>query len=414
MVADPERLVNIVFGGDKLDNFSKTFFPALFLPFLAPQILMSAVPDLLINYSTTAGGIGTSEISNHRISMIIPVIFLSTIFAISTLSRYFALFWEFATTQLAFLPKKRVKPKHLAWLFAGAVLASTMYTTFTYNNPVFLWFTQAVSKRLLPSAEAKFDREVNLKKDIKLGDRFKISGLENKDRECAHIIMDLIPNQASISGPDYLGAHLAQRETYAIFPALYSKADFVIVDVFSQKIMRILDTDVSLVRDVVGDMITNPNYQNVASCGNLFVFKKSDPQEKSLKLPMQERYKYSVDQNLEIFEDLFLADFKLPNQIDRGTPAKALFVYRKESKKPDDYVLFTSFINAETGEIYQSANIPSYGLLNLKDWSESFYYLEDIDITVPPAVEPGTYHVFIGMTNNIRTRSIYLQEMEIK
>jgi len=414
MVEDPERLVNIVFGGDKLDNFSKTFFPALFLPFLAPQILISAVPDLLINYSTTAGGIGTSEISNHRISMIIPVVFLSTIFAISTLSRCLALVWEFAVARLAVLPKKRIKSKHLAWVFAGAVLASNIHTTFTYNNPVFLWFTQALSKRIMPSAEAKFDREVNLKKDIKLGDRFKISGLENKDRECAHIIMDLIPAQASISGPDYLGAHLAQRETYAIFPALYSKADFVIVDVFSQKIMRILDTDVSLVRDVVGDMITNPNYQNVASCGNLFVFKKSDPQEKSLKLPMQERYKYPVDQNLEIFEDLFLADFNLPNQVVRGTPAKALFVYRKESKKPDDYVLFTSFINTETGEIYQSANIPSYGLLNLKDWTESFYYLEDIDITVPPAVEPGTYRVFIGMTNNIRTRSIYLQEVKIE
>ena len=39
--------------------------------------------------------------------------------------------------------------------------------------------------------------------------------------------------------------------------------------------------------------------------------------------------------------------------------------------------------------------------------------LEEIDITVPPAVEPGTYHVFIGMTNNIRTRSIYLTEVNI-
>ncbi len=109
-----------------------------------------------------------------------------------------------------------------------------------------------------------------------------------------------------------------------------------------------------------------------------------------------------------------MSDFSLPEQVARGTPAKANFVYRKESKKPDDYVLFTSFINAETGEIYQSANIPSYGLLNIKNWRESFYYLEEIDLSVPPAVEPGIYHVFIGMTNNIRTRSIYLQEMEIR
>lgn len=414
MASDPERLVNILFGGDKLDNFSKTFFPALFLPFLAPQILITAIPDLLINYSTTAGGIGTSEISNHRISMIIPVVFLSTIFAISTLSRHLAIAWEVASNRLKFMPKRKIKSKQIAWVFAAAVLASNIYTTFAYNNPIFLWFTQAVSKRLSMVAYAKFDREVGLKKDLKLGDRFRISGLENKDRECAQMIMDIIPKDASISGPDYLGAHLAQRETYAIFPALYSKADFVIVDVFSQKIMRILDTDISLVRDVVGDMITNPNYSNVASCGNLFVFKKGGLQEKSLKLPMQERFKYPIDQKLEIFEDMFLADFNLPKSVTRGEPSKVLFVYRKESKKPDDYVMFTSFINEGTGEIYQSANIPSYGLVNIKDWSEGYYYLESIDITVPPAVDPGSYHVFIGMTNNIRTRSIYLSDMEIK
>lgn len=404
MASDPKRLVNILFAGDKLDNFNKTFAPVLFLPFLAPQILITAIPDLLINFATTAGGIGTSEISNHRVSMIIPTVFLSIIFAMGTLSKY--------SSRL--LPKKRVKIKHLAWVMATAVFVSNIYTTYTYNNPVFLWLTQALSKRISSIAYAKFDREVGLKENLKLGDRFRISGLENKDRECAQIIMAMIPNDASISGPDYLGAHLAQRETYAIFPALYSKADYVIVDVFSQKIMRILDSDVSLVRDVVGDMITNPNYRNVASCGNLFVFKKDAPQQKSLKFPMQERFKYSVDQNLEIFEELFLADFTLPQKVTRGASSEAVFVYRKESKKPDEYVIFSSFINSETGEIYQSANIPSYGLVNIKDWAESHYYIESIDLTIPPAVDPGNYHVFIGMTNNIRTRSIYLSDMEIK
>lgn len=445
MVADPKRLVNILFGGDKLDNFDKTFAPALFLPFLAPQVLLIAIPDLVINYATTAGGIGTAEISNHRISMIIPVVFLATIFAIATLAKFVVMAGSFVKFLLCRLNggkffvtakgfEKLVSPtnfhKHLngrAWkktpavslnqiinFLALAVLLSNIYTTYKYNNPVFLWLTQAVSKRVSSIAYAKFDREVGLKQNLKLGDRFKISGLENKDRDCAKIIMDIIPPTAPISGPDYLGAHLAERETYAIFPALYSKADYVIVDVFSQKIMRILDTDVSMVRDVVGDMITNPNYQNVAGCGNLFVFKKESGQVKSLKLPMQERYKYEPDQKLEIFEDLFLADFEIPTTVTRGKPAKAIFVYRKESKKPDDYVIFTSFINSKTGEIFQSANIPSYGLINIKDWSESHYYLESVDLTVPTAVDPGIYHAFIGMTNNIRTRSIYLGDIKVR
>ena len=405
MAGDPKRLVNIVFGGDKLDNFSKTFAPALFLPLLAPQILITAIPDLLINYATTTGGIGTSEISNHRISMIIPVVFLSTIFAIATLAR---------SKRWAWKKLPAVSHNLIVNVLALTVLVSNIYTTFKYNNPVFLWLTQAVSKRISSVAYAKSDREVGLKENLKLGDRFKISGLENKDRECAKMIIDVIPVAASVSGPDYLGAHLAQRETYAIFPALYSKADYVIVDVFSQKIMRILDTDVSLVRDVVGDMMTNPNYQNVAGCGNLFVFKKVPPQTKSLKLPMQERYRYTPDQKLEIFEDLFLADFRIPQSVTRGEPSKAMFVYRKESKKPDDYVIFTSFINSDTGEIFQSANIPSYGLVNIKDWSEGHYYIEAVDLTVPSAVDSGIYRVFLGMTNNIRTRSIYLGDVEVR
>lgn len=413
MASNPRRLVSVLFGGDRLDNFNKTFAPTLFLPFLAPQMLTAAIPDLLINFSTTAGGIGTSEITNHRISMIIPVTFLSTVFAVAILSRYLSLLWEAGTKHLK-LPSKNLSSKYIAWGLAAAVLASNIYTTYKYNNPVFLWFTQAVSKRISSVAYAKVDREVGIKTDLKLGDKFKISGLENKDRECAQKIIDMIPKDASISGPDYLGAHLAQRETYAIFPALYSKADYVIVDVFSQKIMRILDTDVSLVRDVVGDMITSPNYDNVVSCGNLFVFKRGLPQNKSQKLPIQTRYKYPTDQNLEILDDLFLADFTLPKIITRGEPSEALFVYRKESNKPDDYVLFTSFIKNDTGEIYQSANIPSYGLLNIKDWTEEHYYLENIEITVPPVVDPGTYHAFIGMTNNIRTRSIYLTDVEIR
>jgi len=129
---------------------------------------------------------------------------------------------------------------------------------------------------------------------------------------------------------------------------------------------------------------------------------------------MQERYKYEPDQSLEIFEDLFLANFEIPKTVTRGKPSKATFVYRKESKKPDEYVIFTSFINSETGEIFQSANIPSYGLINIKDWSEGHYYIEGVDLTVPTAVGSGIYRAFIGMTNNIRTRSIYLGDMEVR
>lgn len=411
MLLDHKKLIRVLLGGDKLDNFTKTFLPVLYLPFLAPQTFVAAIPDLIINYATTSSGIGTSEISNHRISMIIPVIFISTIIAINSISLHIYTGFLILSKRVRYL--KNIKSNHLAYLLAAGVLAANIYTTFSYNNPVFLWFTQAIKKRINKVAHAKFDREIYLKGDLVAGQRFRISSIENKDRECAKAIVNMIPKQASVSGPDYLGAHLAQRETYAIFPALYSKADYVIVDVFSQKIMRILDTDISIVRDVVGDMLVNPNYENIASCGNLFVFKKSGAKEKSLKLPIQERYKYPVDKNLEIMEDLFVADFFIPQKIKRGEKFKIFFAYRKESKKPDGYILFTTFINSKTGEIYQIANMPSYGLLSIDDWDEGSYYLEEMDTTIPYSVKPGSYLAFVGMTNNIRSRSIYLTTIEI-
>lgn len=401
MLTNPEELVRILFSGDKLDNFNKTFTPVSFLPFAAPQILIIAIPDLIINYATTAGGIGTSEITNHRISMIIPIVFLALIFAILTISRVTSVMFEK-------LVKKQVPENIVVIILSALVLGSSIYTTFSFNNPIYLWATQAIEKRFSIKVQAKTNMELASKPGIQIGDRFRLSGIENKDRECANKVVENIPNNVSISGPDYLGAHLAQRKTYAIFPALYSEADYVIVDVFSQKIMRILDSDVSLVRDVVGEMVADDTYENVLSCGNLFVFKRSPNESSYHKLPLQERYDYEKNQNLEIFQGLFLADYKVPEVFTKGVEEKVQFVYIKTQEGIDDYVVFTSLINETTGEIYQVANLPSYGVNQIKDWTRGRYYIEDMTISLPKDLEEGTYRIFLGMSNNIRTRSIFL------
>ena len=79
----------------------------------------------------------------------------------------------------------------------------------------------------------------------------------------------------------------------------------------------------------------------------------------------------------------------------------------------DDYVLFITLINQDNGEIYQVANLPSFALRQLRDWIEDIYYEETIDITLLDYLEPGTYKAFVGMSNVIRTRSIYLGNIEV-
>lgn len=407
MITQPGELVKVVFGGDKSENLTQTLAPVAYAPFLAPQVFVIAFPDFLINYATTAGGIGTSEIINHRISMIIPVLFISTIFSILFVSGWVT--WLFQKN-----PKLKSIPRsYIAILLSAIILGTNIHTSFSYGNPVYLWLTQAIQKRL--TVFAKEDTEVGLKQDIEVGERFRLSPLDNKDRECALKVVEFIPDDAVVTGPDYLGAHLSMRETYAIFPALYNEAEYVIVDVFSQKILRILDLDVSMVRDVVADVIKDPNYELQLGCGNMFVFKNVGPHGKPQLLPLQERFVFEEKTDLEIFQSLTVVDYSFPEKISRGEHFEAEFVYvKREEERLDAYILFVSFINDKTGEVYQVANLPSFSLNQLGNWREDRYYLENMDMVLPEFLEPGNYRIFTGINNNIRTRSIYLGDIVVE
>ncbi|MFZ5424757.1 MAG: DUF2079 domain-containing protein [Patescibacteria group bacterium] len=403
MVKSPDEVVRVIFSGDKSENFSMTFAPMLFLPFLYLPLFAVALPELFINYSTTAGGIGTSEIYNHRISLIIPVLFIAAIYAIGLLSRVFG--------------KNQVRRKIIILALSLGVLVGNVQTSFAYENPIYLWLTQAVQKRvpaLFGSLVFAKSDEILAKETLNIGDIVKLSPVEVKDRECALQIVNSIPEDASVSGPDYLGAHLSMRETYAIFPALYKEADYVIVDVFAEKISRILEVDKSLVRNVVSDMITSGRYKLTAACGNLYVFEHKKTEVLEL-LPLQDDFDYTEEVNFEMLNTLAVVDYSIPEEIIREEPTHAQFVYIKRgSDSLDGYVFFTTFVNEDTGDLYQFANIPSYSLEQPADWEEERYYVEDVDLVLPKYLKPGTYKVFVGMSNRIRTRSVYLGNTELR
>lgn len=409
MATSPGQVVRVFFGGDNLKNFKETLLPVGYLPFIYPATFVMALPDFLINYLTTAGGIGTAEIYNHRVSMIVPVVFISVIFSLHFLA-------EFISSKVT-----KFSYKTTLIVLSFLVLSLNVGTSFAFNNPVYLWAEQAIKKRVMIFVHAKtLSDEVDLD-DIEVGEVVKFSTLDNKDRECAQKIVDMITKEEqqsggrhSISGPDYLGAHLSMRETYAIFPALYNEADYVIVDVFSQKIMRILDADVTLVRDVVGDIIKHPDYKLSTACGNLFVFENVGEHEKDLKLPIQERYEYEEEVDYEIHNSLTVVDYSMPETLERGVNSNLEITYvKRDNDSLDGYFMYLSFINVETQEIYQVANLPSFGLAEVSGWTEARYYVEDLELALPNFIEEGTYKVFIGISNIIKTRNLYLGEVKV-
>lgn len=407
MITNPELVVRVFFGGDKLDNFRRTFDPVLYLPFFAPHILILSLPDFLINYLTTAGGIGTAEIYNHRISMIVPIMLLSSVFAIKYIGEF-----------LFYITKKKRYVQQTAFILISLILLlANIYTSFSYNNPVYMWLTQSIQKRLssMGFAYAKTDSELEVNKNLKVGEVARLSPLDNKDRECATRIVNMIPQKASVSGPDYLGAHLSMRQTYAIFPALYTKADYIIVDVFSKKILNILNVDTGLITEVVENLLKSKDYKMILGCGNLFVFHKEPQYLTSDLLPLQEKFTYAEKYNYEISQTLTVVDFEMPFEVVRGKSYDAAFTYiKRKGNSLQDYVMFMTFINKKTGNMYQVANLPSFAIKDLGSWTEGSYYIENIKLVLPTFLENGTYQAFIGMTNSIKTRSLYLGDVVVK
>ncbi|MBP8960875.1 DUF2079 domain-containing protein [Patescibacteria group bacterium] len=402
MVTHPAQLAQVFLSGDKPQNFRETFTPVGFLPFLAPTTFFMAIPDLIINYSTTSGGVGTSEIYNHRISMIVPVLFISSIFALHYMSEFFS------------KRQSKISYKVFSIVFAGIFFSLNVYTSFSYENPVYLWATQSIRRRVLDKV---FARTVENKKEldkVKIGDLVDLPSLNDKDRECAAKIVNLIPKTASVSGPDYLGAHLSMRETYAIFPALYNETDFVIVDVFAQKLNRILGVNIDMVGNTVEELIISDEHKLVVGCGNLFVYANIGKYPKDKRLPIQERYEYEPKFEYELLDSLYVIDSKVPSQTTRGVSMPLEVVYnRRSGRSLNGFVLYTSFVHEETGELYQVASLASLSLYKLDSWTSGLNYIETQEIVIPEFMPSGEYKVFLSTTNKINTRNLYIDDLKV-
>jgi uncharacterized membrane protein len=401
MLLNPRKAIRAFLSGDKIDNLNRTFAPVSYLPIANPFMLMISAPEFAINYMTTSSGVGTEEIENHRISMIIPVLFISSIYAVSFIASLFG----------GIFPKYKNLNKYIVVVISGIVLVSCLKTTSDYNNPLYLWFNQAIKKRVF----AKYDQELIKNSDLKVGTVVKLPDLDVKDNACANAIINMIPDKASVSGPDNLGTQLSMRETYAIYPSLWNSADYVIVDVLSRKLLTILQLNANIVRDVTKNVITNKDYKLVLGCGNLFLFQKGPTQDKLEPYPIQERYDYNVKYDFVFTDTLKVVDFTLPLKVTRGVNTKNTIVYQRlDSGALDGFVLYMTYVNKQDQSIYQVANLPSFAFNRPVDWIKERYYVENIDVALPSYLKTGNYQVFVSLSNKILYRSLYLGDLIVE
>ncbi|MBI2414965.1 DUF2079 domain-containing protein [candidate division WWE3 bacterium] len=409
VVTNPVKVMRAWVDGGKPTYFTQTFLPTLYLPLVYPPLFAMAIPELIINYTSTAGGVSTANIENHRISMIVVILFIALTYGVNFLAQFF---------------KKYLKISEVftVYLLAISLLVVNIIKTFEYSNPVYLWMQQAVSRRVVAIVKA----EENLIKDdrafskkIKEGDRLKLVRLETKDRDCAGYIMKYIPDWASVTGPDYMGAKLSLRETYALFPALYKEADYIIADIYARKVSRILGIPSIVINSKVADIMIDPNYHPKFICGNLALFERQalldNEIPKQVELPIQQVFNFTPKVDYLIDRGLFLRDYLMPDTFSRQEFYVADFVYeRKESMSLDDYKLFLTFVDMNDNEYFQIPHLASYAMKPLKDFNFERFYVEKVNLMLPDFMNTGKYRVFLGLTNGIDTQSIYLKEVEVK
>ena len=401
MILNHQRLIRTFFGGDRLESLDKTFRPFSYLPIANPAMLLISAPDFLINYLVTEEGLGVEEIENHRISMIIPVLFVSTIYSITLLT-------GIATD---IFPKVGKYKKQMISALSLLVFLSCYFTTIKYNNPLYLWFTQAVKRRV--SADYDFGgKEIS---DLEIGDVVKLPDLDIKDVKCANAIISKIPDNASVSGPDNLGDHMSMRETYAIFPALWNEADYVIVDVQSRKLLAILGLNKNIIKSLTEKLVSTERYDLIMACGNLYLFKKGEPRERTSLIPIQERFEFPEKYNFNVLDLISIVDFEMPNKMKREELSNGRVVYKKISEEGmDSFLLYITLMNKETEKIFQVANLPSFAFSGPPEWAEDMYYLEDLSFAIPSYVDPGEYSLFVSISNKIKMRSVYLGDVLVE
>lgn len=251
--------------GQSLLTFRKFFYvfimlaPVLFLPVLAPIVILISLPSLLINLLSEYTSMQSPYLFYYS-APILPFIFLALVFSIKKL-------------------EKRV-PKFVVHLLAVGVVVQSLLFSIGYG--------------VLP-----------VSRGIGLDDYV----LSNHARRIDELKL-LVPQDASLSVQNNLGAHFSQREKVFTFPLRAGESDYVLVDV-NDPCIRLTSVCPNFIflsqnkldkynQNVIG-LLHSPNYGvNYYSKDGYILFKRRYPQDKNSEAEQM------FNSNFEVINEKYL------------------------------------------------------------------------------------------------------------
>jgi uncharacterized membrane protein len=219
ILISPQNTLPIIFEANRIGYLAYLFVPLGFLSLLSPAFLIFATPDLLINLLSNNPGL--RQIYYQYTTTITPFIFISSIFAVKNIRRWF--------------PKIPNKAIAIYLLLFGFISAYSFGPLPGAKHPSIDMFTKPQKNKI---------------------------AIEN--------LLVKIPEKYKVAATNNLGAHLSHREIIYTIPVGVDKADiilFLLNDRFAKPSLKAQ-------RELTDNLKQNKNYIKIFEKDNFVAFKK--------------------------------------------------------------------------------------------------------------------------------------------
>lgn len=228
LLSKPWNVIITMLQPDRLYYYIQLFLPAGFLSLLSPAVLMFSVHTILINTLSSNGLM--RQIDYQYTSNLIPFIFISAIFGYKKLS-----------TLIRAVPNKYKKIKlrtYVSYVIGLCVCAG-----------VYLWGEIPLTNQ----------------------DRFYFFIWSIPEKQSVLYVRGLIPEHATVSATNNIGAHFSNRETLYNFPVQATHADYAVALLGDQFAWPSGDAQ----RKSVEDLLVSPEYTLILQDGDFYAFEKN-------------------------------------------------------------------------------------------------------------------------------------------
>jgi len=314
--------------------------PVLFLPLLNFPLLATAIPNLAVNlFAFLAGYTLPMNPSSWHVTVLIPIIFLSAISGVRNL------LWRI---------KDRPWRQQMVRYGALALLGAALFSAY-WSGPL------PFSRSVKPDQYQVIESKVQALNEVKT----------------------LIPDEASLSAANHLGAHFTRRQQIYIFPNNCGKADFVLVDSAPRNWWRPGEPEEP---SALARLQESSNHELIYSENNILLFRKLP------ELPIQHATEANFSGQIKLLGYTLKAE-----EIQPGDSVQLTLYWQGLSNMETSYTVFTHLIDENERIMRQKDNLPVSGLYPTTEWTPGEKIVDRYEITTGPEISPGEYSIEIGL-----------------